>query len=81
MTNDEEKCSLQVIEFCRAFNRKSAEQYAQIGARAEDIAIGALYSAFDLALAHKADPIAAIEFARTTFDVIERSIMSGETIQ
>ncbi|MBA3511845.1 hypothetical protein [Sphingomonas sp.] len=83
MTHDEEACSVQVIEFCRTHFRKlGAEQFAaKLGARPEDIAIAACYSAFDLAAVHKGDPIAGIEFARTALDVIERSLLAGETTQ
>ena len=54
---------------------------AKIGARPNDIAIAACYSAFDLAAAHKGNPIEGIEFARTALDVIERGILAGETPQ
>jgi hypothetical protein len=81
MTRDEE-CSVQVIEFCRRFNRKAAERYAEIGVSVEDIAIGALYSAFDLALAHTGDPIATIDWLRRGVDLqAEQFILDRETIQ
>ena len=82
MTEQEEKCSVLVIEFCRDHFRKLGEvEFAKMGARSEDIAIAACYAAFDLASAHKGDdPISGIEFARTALDVIERSILSGEQI-
>lgn len=79
MTHDEETCSVQVIEFCRTHFRKlGAVEFAKIGARPEDIAIAACYSAFDLAAAHKGNAIEGIEFARTALDVIERVILAGE---
>ena len=81
MTDDQEASSMQVIEFCRRFNRRMAEKQAEIGARIEDIAIGAIYSAVDLAQAHTGDPVAAIEWARTALDVMERRILSGEAVQ
>ena len=83
MTEQEEECSVMVIEFCRDHFRKLGNvEFAKMGARSEDIAIAAAYAAFDLATANKdGDPIAGIEFARTALDVIERSLLSGERIQ
>ena len=78
MTEQEEECSVMVIEFCRRHFRKLGEtEFAKFGARREDIAIAACYAAFDLAAAHKADPIAGIEFARTALDVVERQLLEG----
>lgn len=82
MTEQEEKCSVLVIEFCRKNLRKlGAEEFKKLGARPEDIAIAACYAAFDLAASHKGDAVAGLEFARTALDVIERSIMTRETLQ
>lgn len=82
MTEQEEQCSVQVIEFCRRHFRKlGMEEFAKLGARPEDIAIAACYAAFDLAAAHKGSGIEGVEFCRTALDVIERSILAGETIQ
>lgn len=84
MTEQEEQRSVLVIEFCRKhFRSLGVEQFvAKLGARPEDVAIAACYAAFDLAASHKGtDPVAGVEFVRTACDVIERSIMSGETLQ
>lgn len=82
MTHDEGTCSVQVIEFCRKHMRKlGAVEFTKIGARPDDVAIAACYAAFDLSAAHKGNPIEGIEFARTALDVIERSILAGETSQ
>jgi len=84
MTEREEQCSVLVIEFCRKhFRNLGVEQFAaRLGARSEDVAIAACYAAFDLASLHKGnDRVAGIEFARTAIDVIERSLLSGETLQ
>ena len=79
MTHDEETCSVQVIEFCRTHFRKLGEvEFAKLGARPEDVAIAACYAATDLA---GSDPVLAVEFCRTALDVIERSILAGETVQ
>ncbi|QNP46064.1 hypothetical protein H9L14_01970 [Sphingomonas sediminicola] len=81
MTREEEDCSVKVIEFCRTHFRKlGSEEFAKMGARSEDVAIAACYSAFDLASAHKGDAFAGIELARTALDVIERSLLTGETV-
>jgi hypothetical protein len=82
MTEQEEQCSMMVIEFCRDHFRKlGAVEFEKMGARPEDVAIAACYAAFDLAATHKGDPIAGVEFVRTALDVIERSIISGSQIQ
>lgn len=80
MTEHEEACSVQVIEFCRTHFRKlGMEQFAsKLGARPEDIAIAACYAAWDLAAVHKGDdPVSAVEFLRTSADIIERQLMEG----
>ncbi|WP_395622149.1 hypothetical protein [Sphingomonas daechungensis] len=83
MTNDEETCSLMVIDFCRRHLRDLAmTEFSKIGARPEDIAIAASYAAFDIATAHKDnDPVAGVEFVRTSVDVIERSLLDGKPFQ
>lgn len=82
MTHDEETCSVQVIEFCRTHFRKLGEvEFTKLGARPEDVAIAACYAATDLAASHKGSAIEGIEFARTALDVIERSLLAGETVQ
>lgn len=82
MTHDEEACSVLVIDFCRRHLRNLAlTEFAKLGARPEDLAIAASYAAFDLAAAHKGDPIAGVEFARTALDVIERQLLTRETKQ
>lgn len=69
------------IEKCRRVNRLAATKYAEQGVTMEDIAIAAMYSAFDLALALKGDPSKALAWARTAFDVMERSLVEVVTIQ
>ena len=72
MTETEEQCSMIVIEFCRKMNRKAAEKYAEVGARPDDIALGAVYSAYDLATVHNGgDPVASLEWLRRALDMLE----------
>lgn len=80
MTGDE-ATSMVHIEKCRRVNRLAANKYAEQGVSLEDIAIAAMYSAFDLALALKGNPSAAIEWARTAFDVMERGLLEEVTVQ
>ncbi len=72
MTEQEEQCSVVVIEFCRTHFRKlGAEQFAKLGARPDDISIAAIYSAVDLAQHHTGDTASAIAWARGALDVLE----------
>jgi hypothetical protein len=78
MTRDEEDCSMRAIEFCRTHFRKlGAVEFAKRGARPEDIAIGAIYSAVDLAQHHTGDTTSAIAWARQALDVMESQIAEG----
>ncbi len=82
MTDAHEASSMQVIEFCRHFNRRMAEKQAQIGATAEDIAIGAIYSAVDLAMHFTGDTPSALAWLRRALDLMEADMpLSVETIQ
>lgn len=82
MTDAHEECSMQVIEFCREFNRRMAAKQAEIGATAEDIAIGAIYSATDLAMHLTGDTPSALAWLRRAIDVMEADMpLSVETIQ
>lgn len=82
MTPDQETASMQVIEFCRDFNRRMAAKQAEIGATAEDIAIAAIYSALDLAQQYTGDPVSAVAWLRRALDTMETDHPhSVETIQ
>jgi hypothetical protein len=82
MTHNQEAASETVIEFCRHFNRRMAEKQAGLGARMDDIAIAAAYSAVDLASCHVGDPTAAIAWVRRALDVMEAGIpLTVETVQ
>lgn len=72
MTRDDEACSMLVIDFCRTHFRKlGAEEFTKLGARPEDIAIGAIYGAVDLAPGDVGD---AIAWARDALDVMEAGL-------
>lgn len=82
MTPDNEDASVQVIEFCRHFNRRMAERQSDLGARMDDIAIAAAYSAVDLASCHVGDTPAAIAWVRRALDVMEAGLpLTVETLQ
>ena len=82
MTTTDESASLSVIEFCRHFNRRMAEKQAQEGARMDDIAIAAAYSAVDLASCHVGDTPSAIAWVRRALDIMEAGIpLTVETLQ
>lgn len=82
MTTTDESASLSVIEFCRHFNRRMAEKQAEQGARMDDIAIAAAYSAVDLASCHVGDATGAIAWVRRALDVMEAGLpLTAETLQ
>ena len=76
MTNDDEGMSMSAIDLCRNINRKAANEYAAKGISPEDIALAALYSAFDIAEAAKGSGVTAVEWLRTGLDLIERQLMT-----
>jgi len=77
MTGNDEKLSIQAIEICRNLNRKAAVECEKRGISLEDVTLGALYAAFDVAQRLKSgDPMAAVEWLRTGADVIERQLMT-----
>lgn len=80
MTNDDEHLSMSAIDLCRNINRKAANQYAARGISPEDIALAALYSAFDIAEAAKGPGMVAVEWLRTGLDLIERQLIAGKPI-
>ncbi len=75
MTVDEESVSVRNIEVCRRINRRAGARYMAEGVTAEDVAIAAIYSAHDLAMATGRDPHAAIEWLRTALDLQERQLL------
>ena len=82
MIPDLEDASMQVIEFCRHFNRRMAEKQAEQGARMDDIAIAAVASAVDLATCHVGEGGHAIAWVRRALDVMEAGLpLTVETLQ
>ena len=81
MTGNDEEVSVSAIDLCRNVNRKAANEYAARGISPEDIALAALYSAFDITEAAKGPGMAAVEWLRTGLDVIERQVMAGEAVR
>ncbi|MCB2065402.1 MAG: hypothetical protein KDE15_02030 [Erythrobacter sp.] len=65
------------IASARAIFRKAAEKCAEFGVTGEELAIAAMYAAFDIAEAHAGPGIGAIEWQRSACDVIERQVMAG----
>lgn len=81
MTNDDEHLSMSAIDLCRNINRKAANQFAVRGISPEDIALAALYSAFDIAEAAKGPGMVAVEWLRTGLDLIEHQLIGREPIR
>ena len=81
MTHNDEEVSMSAIDLCRNINRKAANEYAARGVCPEDIALGAIYSAFDITEATKGQGVVAIEWLRTALDVIERQVIAGQPVQ
>jgi hypothetical protein len=82
MTEEQEDCSMQVIDFCRRHFRKlGAEEFTKLGARPDDISIAAIYAAVDLAQHHTGDTASAIRWAREALAVLEGTIGPEVTVQ
>lgn len=77
MTEAEELASTSRIEATRCVLRRAAELSVQRGASAEEVAIGSLYAAFDLAERHAGPAGAAIEWLRSCCDVLEQGFLIG----
>jgi hypothetical protein len=74
MTGDEDT-SIAAIELCRRVNLSAAGQYEARGVSREDVAIAALYSAFDVASELTGSRIGAVEWLRTGVDLMERQLL------
>lgn len=70
MTIDEEM-SLKAAELCRDFNRRMAAQQLEEGIPAAEVAIGAIYSAVDVAQGFNGSLPAALAWTRRALDVME----------
>jgi hypothetical protein len=60
------------------FPKLGAVEFAKVGARPEDIAIGAIYSAVDLAQHHTGDTASALAWVRQALDLMERQLAGAE---
>lgn len=76
MSADEDG-SLGHIEATRRVVRKAATLCNARGASVEDVAIGVLYAAFDVAEQHAGEGVSAIEWLRTACDMLEEGIFQG----
>lgn len=81
MTGNDEALSMKAIEIVRGLQRKAAAECEQRGISLEDAALGSAYASWDVALCLKRDPFLAVEFLRTTVDIIERQLLNRETKQ
>ena len=78
MSEDDETASLGRIEATRRIGRKAAERCVARGATIEDAAIGMAYAAFDVAERHAGQGQGAIEWLRTSIDVLEAGLIDGQ---
>ena len=76
--DDREGQSLERIEATRRILRKAMLACRDRGgASVEDVAIGALYAAYDVAEQHAGEGVVAIEWLRDGCDVLEKGVMDG----
>ena len=78
MSGDAETASLGRIEATRRVARKAADLCVARGASIEDAAIGMAYAAFDVAERHAGEGQGAIEWLRTSIDVLEAALIDGQ---
>ena len=74
MKIEQERMSLKAVELCRDFNRRMAARQALNGIPPAEIAIGAIYSAVDVAQGFQGSLPAAIGWARQALDVMEDNL-------
>lgn len=74
MKIEDDRTSVKAIELCREFNRRMAARQALNGVPPAEIAIGAIYSAVDVAQGFQGSLPAAIGWARRALDVMEDSL-------
>lgn len=65
---------MRAVELCRNFNRRLAAQQAENGIPMPEIAIGAIYSAVDVAVVFNGNVPDAICWARKALDQMEDSL-------
>ncbi|MCT2557367.1 hypothetical protein N0B51_00050 [Tsuneonella sp. YG55] len=81
MTGDDEATSMKAIAIVRDLQRKLANQCFERGISPEDIALGCLHGAFDVAEGAKGPGMTALEWMRTGLDLIERQLLAREIVQ
>ncbi|MEC9067645.1 MAG: hypothetical protein VX569_10240 [Pseudomonadota bacterium] len=81
MTGNDEVTSMKAVAIVRDLQRKLANQCFEKGISPEDIALGCLHGAFDVAEGAKGPGMAALEWMRTGLDLIERQLLTGGTVQ
>lgn len=74
MTTDQEDMSIKAVELCRDFNRRLAARQAANGIPVAEIAIGAIYSAVDVAVEFTGNLPDAICWARRALDQMEEGL-------
>ena len=78
MSEERDRASEARIEATRRVLRKAMMTCEQRGgATVEELAIGTLYAAFDVAEQQAGQGVAAIEWLRTGCDVLEHGMMNG----
>lgn len=77
MTGNDEAISLRAIDMVRDLHRKLANECHAKGISPEDIALGSLYAAFDIAEGARGEGMVALEHCRSVLDLIERGLFSG----
>lgn len=77
MTEVDEIASQGRIEAGRRVIRKAAALCMARGATVEEVAIAAAYASFDLAELHAGPGVAAIEWKRSSLDVLESALFEG----
>ena len=75
MTGGDEDISMKAIDLTRDLCRRAALECQAHGISVEDVAVGSLYAAHDIAQRFKQDPFAAIEWLRTGLDLMERQLL------
>jgi len=78
MSGPDDDASLARIEATRRVLRSALAKCGERGgATVEELAIGALYAAFDIAEQHAGMEAGAVEWLRTGCDMLEKGIMDG----
>ena len=82
MTGHDEALSMKAIEVVRGLQRKAGAASEAQGISLEDVSVGTVLAAFDIAQRRfGGDRFAACEFLRNAADLLERQLIAGETMQ